>query len=255
MIKFFRKIRQQLLSQNRISKYLLYAVGEIVLVVIGILIALSINNWNEEKKNKRAAVEIYKNLQYSLKQDSSEVVKILGLQKKSLQTQKRIFLNNVDEFEAEIANGKLDSIIQDLLFGAFSLYPKNGIYNLIVSNNEMDLLESDVIKRALNNLYEFSYKRYENLDPVIEHKFQYQMSPLVSKKIGFVIEFDSGVEIVSNAVPKLFRENYDELSEECRDLFSVLSSINDLLKNIELEINELLSLIEIEIELELEKNR
>ncbi|MBO0323145.1 hypothetical protein J0X14_12630 [Muricauda sp. CAU 1633] len=51
MIKFFRKIRQKLLSENKFSKYLLYAVGEIVLVVIGILIALQVNNWNESRKN------------------------------------------------------------------------------------------------------------------------------------------------------------------------------------------------------------
>ena len=50
MIKFFRKIRQGLIKENRTGKYLLYAVGEIILVVIGILIALSINNWNENRK-------------------------------------------------------------------------------------------------------------------------------------------------------------------------------------------------------------
>nr|WP_297788711.1 DUF6090 family protein [uncultured Allomuricauda sp.] len=52
MIKFFRSIRQRLLSENKFSKYLLYAIGEIVLVVIGILLALQINNWNEKDKNK-----------------------------------------------------------------------------------------------------------------------------------------------------------------------------------------------------------
>ena len=52
MIKFFRKIRQNLLFENRTGKYLKYAIGEIVLVVIGILIALQINNWNDMKKNK-----------------------------------------------------------------------------------------------------------------------------------------------------------------------------------------------------------
>jgi Family of unknown function (DUF6090) len=52
MIKFFRKIRQNMIKENRTSKYLLYAIGEIVLVVIGILIALSINNWNDEKNAK-----------------------------------------------------------------------------------------------------------------------------------------------------------------------------------------------------------
>ena len=51
MIKFFRKIRQKLLSENKFSKYLLYAIGEIFLVVIGILIALYINNLNTEKQD------------------------------------------------------------------------------------------------------------------------------------------------------------------------------------------------------------
>ena len=51
MIKFFRKIRQNLLVENKTGKYLKYAIGEIVLVVIGILIALQINNWNENRKD------------------------------------------------------------------------------------------------------------------------------------------------------------------------------------------------------------
>lgn len=59
MIKFFRKIRQRLVTENplaeragKFSKYLIYAIGEIVLVVIGILIALQINNWNENRKTE-----------------------------------------------------------------------------------------------------------------------------------------------------------------------------------------------------------
>ena len=52
MIKFFRKIRQKLLTENKFSKYLIYAIGEIILVVIGILIALQLNNWNELRKNE-----------------------------------------------------------------------------------------------------------------------------------------------------------------------------------------------------------
>ncbi|MEN2281010.1 DUF6090 family protein [Algoriphagus sp. SE2] len=52
MIKFFSKIRQRLLRENKFNNYLLYAVGEVVLVVIGILIALQINNWNEERKDR-----------------------------------------------------------------------------------------------------------------------------------------------------------------------------------------------------------
>ncbi len=60
MIKFFRKIRQRLLAENRFSKYLIYAIGEIILVVIGILIALQINIWNEERKT-RAEEDLYIN--------------------------------------------------------------------------------------------------------------------------------------------------------------------------------------------------
>ena len=51
MIKFFRQIRQRLLAENKVSRYLLYAIGEIILVVIGILLALQINTWNEARKS------------------------------------------------------------------------------------------------------------------------------------------------------------------------------------------------------------
>ena len=71
MIKFFRKIRQNLLMENKTSKYFKYAIGEIVLVVIGILIALQINNWNEERKGLIKEKEtLYKFFQ-DLKSDST----------------------------------------------------------------------------------------------------------------------------------------------------------------------------------------
>jgi hypothetical protein len=66
MIKFFRFIRQRLVSQNKLGKYLVYAIGEIVLVVIGILIAIQINNWNEEKKNNRIETVTLRSLKEDL---------------------------------------------------------------------------------------------------------------------------------------------------------------------------------------------
>ena len=66
MIKFFRKIRQNLLMENKTGKYFKYAIGEIILVVIGILIAFQINNWNENRKIKHKETVIQKELLASL---------------------------------------------------------------------------------------------------------------------------------------------------------------------------------------------
>jgi hypothetical protein len=73
MIKFFRKIRYDLMEKNKTGKYLKYAVGEIVLVVIGILIALSINNLNETLKQKETTNSIYSIVKEDLNNDISEI--------------------------------------------------------------------------------------------------------------------------------------------------------------------------------------
>ena len=62
MIKFFRKIRQRLLTENKFNKYLLYAIGEIVLVVIGIMIALQVNNCNQSRKQLNNEIQMYSEL-------------------------------------------------------------------------------------------------------------------------------------------------------------------------------------------------
>lgn len=70
MINFFRKIRKQLADDNKPLKYLRYAIGEIILVVIGILIALSINNWNEDRKQENLKQRLYVELYESIKSDT-----------------------------------------------------------------------------------------------------------------------------------------------------------------------------------------
>ena len=69
MIKFFRIIRQQLINQNKMGKYFKYAIGEIILVVIGILLALQINNWNEESKNRVKEREALEGIKTALESD------------------------------------------------------------------------------------------------------------------------------------------------------------------------------------------
>jgi sensor domain CHASE-containing protein len=73
MLRFFRQIRQRLLTDNKFSKYLLYAVGEILLVVIGILIALQINNWNEERIKDNAVRSHLESLADAIEDDIREL--------------------------------------------------------------------------------------------------------------------------------------------------------------------------------------
>ena len=73
MIKFFRKIRQNLLSEGKTGKYFKYAIREIILVVIGILIALSINNWNESRKELDSELQLYSNLLSDLNSEYSSI--------------------------------------------------------------------------------------------------------------------------------------------------------------------------------------
>ena len=79
MIKFFRKIRQNLLSEGKTGKYFKYAIGEIILVVIGILIALQINNWNESRKQFTSEKEFITSVKYDLKQDKAFIQLIIEL--------------------------------------------------------------------------------------------------------------------------------------------------------------------------------
>ena len=82
MIKFFRKIRQQLLIDNKFTKYLIYAIGEIILVVIGILIALQINNNNEIKKNRGKEIAYLQNIKDDLVINDKKIDALLEKRKK-----------------------------------------------------------------------------------------------------------------------------------------------------------------------------
>ncbi|WP_299335501.1 DUF6090 family protein [uncultured Psychroserpens sp.] len=77
MIKFFRRIRQRLLSENKFSKYLIYAFGEIILVVIGILIALQINNWNENRRQQKQLMAVYERTLADINSDIEELTAIV----------------------------------------------------------------------------------------------------------------------------------------------------------------------------------
>jgi hypothetical protein len=100
MISFFRKIRLSLLNQSKLTRYLAYAFGEIFLVVIGILVALEVNNWNEEKKRRTFETDILSLLDVNLASDSLLMSKELK--------------------HAQLANQLTDSLLNQLALGDYN---------------------------------------------------------------------------------------------------------------------------------------
>ena len=247
MIKLFNKIRQNLLASGQTSRYLKYAVGEIILVVIGILIALSINNWNENRKSNQTAREVYQNLLTSLKQDSIEVRDIIALQNRSIETIRKIVLAPPSQPLYELEGFDFNGVSADICLSGMSFFPKTGIYNLLVSSNGLELISSPEIKALLINLYDFQYKKYENLDAIIDQRYQFQLGALMRKKIDFIIEYNPDIVIVKEADPVLFIEHYAELTSECKDMYGVLTTGRNYLVQIQNSINELLALMNKEL--------
>ena len=101
MIKFFRKIRQNLLMENKTGKYFKYAVGEIVLVVIGILIALSLNNWNESRKNDIIKNQLIEDLILELK-SSKKIIQDAIVSGDTLIAEGHLYLKYIGEKEITI---------------------------------------------------------------------------------------------------------------------------------------------------------
>ena len=97
MIKFFRKIRQKLLSENKFSKYLIYAIGEIILVVIGILIALQINIWNSKRLENKEERNVLINLKKDFQQNQVSLESVISDNEKYLKSDLNILNFNRDE--------------------------------------------------------------------------------------------------------------------------------------------------------------
>ena len=163
MIKFFRKIRQKLISENRFSKYLIYAIGEIVLVVIGILIALQINNWNEDRKDKIAELNILQEIKGSISTDIQQLKLRIELAKNDIQSANII----LDHLENNLSyNDSLNNhfvIITSTAGKDFT--PQISAYKVLESKG-IDLISNNQLKKDILNLYNIDYAllvyEYEN---------------------------------------------------------------------------------------------
>ncbi|SFR52130.1 hypothetical protein SAMN04490243_2556 [Robiginitalea myxolifaciens] len=145
MIKFFRKIRQQLIAENRVSKYLLYAIGEIILVVIGILIALSINNWNEKQKDLAQEQLILKQLRAEYQSNLAQLDEKVLMREEGIEACHQLlsYIDNPEEVTSDKLYDALWHLVLDPTF--------DPIKNDIVGSEKIRLIRNQELVRILSN--------------------------------------------------------------------------------------------------------
>jgi len=181
MIKFFRNIRKNLLNEGKTSKYFKYAIGEIVLVVIGILIALQINNWNEQRK--KAQVEIYTLV--DVKSDIQENVKNLEV---GIVILKEVYNKNlkiIDYYQQKIPyNESMDTLFNNFYTNWDPDFTYAAFENL--KNQGVSLISNEMLRKSLITLHEVEMNIldvselnrqdmiYENMILPIQKKYFYR---------------------------------------------------------------------------------
>lgn len=148
MIKFFRKIRQQLFSENKFSKYLIYAIGEIFLVVIGILIALQINTWNQD----RITLEKEQIYLKSLKNEFENNLQILETEIKRNQENRNAAIqiaNQIDDPNPKFTSQQLSQLIASSFAYDVEYKPSSAVLNELVSSGSMKDISNDSLKIKL----------------------------------------------------------------------------------------------------------
>lgn len=185
MIKLFRQIRFKLMSQNQTSRYLKYAIGEILLVVVGILIALQINNWNEESKNTKKEIYILKELQKELVNDSLKLERFIFLT--DMKTKDG---NDVKHAIQRTKTLSLDSLIIKTFFnGRVVLFESSTpTYDELVSTGKLDLIKNDELKKLINDYKRdintqktfFSFEAQRRKEEYNNHLFKYFEAQIMS---------------------------------------------------------------------------
>jgi hypothetical protein len=170
MIKFFRKIRQNLLSEGKTAKYLKYAFGEIILVVIGILIALQINNWNEIKKNISQAEKHLQTIKLNLQDDI--------LQAEMLLSETQTTINYANDFLKQFKTLKpVDNNIQMYLI--YLMFERNievnesGL-NALLNSNGMAFIDENLQNKILNYYRYIEQLKSRELNANTEIKTMYE---------------------------------------------------------------------------------
>ena len=158
MFRFFRKIRQQLLHDNRLGKYSLYAIGEILLVVIGILIALQINNQNDLRKDRVKEVHYLENIKTDLYLNLAEIDQYLDVRTESIEGAKRIIAHFEGEPVTDYSAFNADGV---RIYNWQKFWQHNNTFQELVNSGNLALISNDAIKKSLFDI-EAVYKKMKS---------------------------------------------------------------------------------------------
>ncbi len=148
MIKFFRKIRQNLLTENKFSKYMIYAIGEIVLVMIGILLALQVNNWNTNRAQKQKEQILLTALNKEFKANKKQLDSVMFYGKSSMKSNAYL-LSRLPIKDVKKEN--LDSLSIHLWnhTNTWTFNPSNGVTNSIMNSSSINIISNNELRQLL----------------------------------------------------------------------------------------------------------
>ena len=186
MISYLRKIRRQLLSENKFTKYLIYALGEILLIVIGILIALAINNANENSKVRTKEFSYLKNIKNDLIINVQEIDGYINNREQRIASAKTI----LEHFDGKPIEN-LETMIVDIgnIYSWRKFFQNNNTYQELINSGNLAIISNDSIKNTLLNL-ESLYKKLKDE----ESHFRYDSEILLYAPSYKIIDHHSFVE-------------------------------------------------------------
>ena len=156
MIKFFRHIRKSLLNEGKTSKYFKYAIGEIVLVVIGILIALQINTWNEKRLSKDLESQYYTRLLEDVREEKVILEASLNYSNEVVDHAKKAI--SVFENSPDANPNPVENLIN--MYQASQLTDPTSAestYKELIASGQINLIQNDSLKTALIRFYEVKW--------------------------------------------------------------------------------------------------
>ncbi|MCO5724652.1 DUF6090 family protein [Robiginitalea marina] len=251
MLKLFRRLRQDLLTKNNFSKYLLYAIGEISLVVIGILIALQIGNWNEALMEKAQEKELLNNLLDDLRAAREQSSK--SIRAEELLVVDLIRTLNIHPDEGETPSSFYeDEKIGPILWDFESDIPIIKSYAEIKNTGKTALISNRDLREMFTNL-EISLDRLENLVKDRLTVQQIRIDEIAESQLNFIRIFNSPASNLSVDLSNEPENDYLELLKDprIRNLFAMkLALTEDVLSfrhDLQSEIDLIIQMIESEI--------